>query len=109
MKHKVVKKGDAYKIDGDTVSKNKKFCPKCGPGVFMADHGTRIHCGRCGYTEFTTSKIEKKPAPKQTQETTKPAQVAEKPATETKKPADEPKKPAKETMESASKEKTPKK
>ncbi|MEM3374522.1 MAG: 30S ribosomal protein S27ae [Candidatus Woesearchaeota archaeon] len=29
-----------------------KTCPKCGPGVFMAEHKNRISCGKCGYTEF---------------------------------------------------------
>ncbi len=29
-----------------------KFCPKCGPGVMMADHKNRWHCGKCGYTEY---------------------------------------------------------
>ncbi len=27
-------------------------CPKCGNGVFMADHKDRYTCGRCGYSEF---------------------------------------------------------
>ncbi len=44
-----VKKGDAYK-DG---ARTKPVCPKCGPGVFMATHGDRVSCGKCGYTEFT--------------------------------------------------------
>ena len=30
----------------------KKTCPKCGAGVFMAEHKNRIACGKCGYTEF---------------------------------------------------------
>jgi len=30
----------------------KKSCPKCGPGVFMAEHKDRTSCGKCGYTEF---------------------------------------------------------
>ncbi len=30
----------------------RKFCPKCGKGVVMAKHGNRVHCGKCGYTEF---------------------------------------------------------
>lgn len=29
-----------------------KFCPKCGPGVRLADHGDRYSCGKCGYTEM---------------------------------------------------------
>jgi small subunit ribosomal protein S27Ae len=32
-------------------SKNKT-CPKCGPGVFLAEHKNRTACGKCGYTEF---------------------------------------------------------
>ncbi len=31
-------------------SKNKT-CPKCGPGVFLAEHDKRRSCGRCGYME----------------------------------------------------------
>ena len=34
-----------------TTAKNKT-CPKCGPGVFLAEHGNRSACGKCGYTEF---------------------------------------------------------
>lgn len=50
------KKGDAisrlYHIeDGKAVSKNKT-CPKCGPGVFLAEHKDRYTCGKCGYTAF---------------------------------------------------------
>lgn len=33
----------------------KKTCPKCGPGVFMAEHKDRFTCGKCGYTEFKKS------------------------------------------------------
>jgi len=29
-----------------------EFCTRCGEGVFMAGHGDRMACGRCGYTEF---------------------------------------------------------
>jgi small subunit ribosomal protein S27Ae len=45
-------KKDAYKIDGGKVTRLKKHCPKCGPGVFMAEHDDRVSCGKCGYTEF---------------------------------------------------------
>ncbi len=51
-KHKVTKKSEYYKIEGDKIVKTRKECPKCGPGVFMAEHKDRYHCGRCGYTEF---------------------------------------------------------
>ena len=32
--------------------KNKRECPKCGVGVFMAEHKDRFHCGKCGFSEF---------------------------------------------------------
>ncbi len=30
----------------------KKFCPKCGVGVHLAEHKDRYSCGKCGYTEL---------------------------------------------------------
>lgn len=30
--------------------KKIKKCPKCGAG--MAEHETRVACGKCGYTEY---------------------------------------------------------
>ncbi len=45
---KVVQMQNIYK-DGKLA---KKECPKCGKGVFLADHKNRISCGKCGYTEF---------------------------------------------------------
>ena len=42
----------AYKVEGDSVTRTKPVCPKCGPGTFMAVHKDRTSCGRCGYTEF---------------------------------------------------------
>lgn len=41
-----------YDVDGDEIERTREACPKCGPGVFLADHGDRRSCGRCGYTEF---------------------------------------------------------
>jgi small subunit ribosomal protein S27Ae len=52
-KVKVIAKGDAYKVEGDKVTRTKPSCPKCGPGVFMAAHKDRVSCGKCGYTEFS--------------------------------------------------------
>ncbi len=40
-----------YKIVGDKLEKGD-FCPRCGEGVFMVDHGNRKSCGQCGYTVF---------------------------------------------------------
>ncbi|WP_456369385.1 30S ribosomal protein S27ae [Geoglobus sp.] len=41
-----------YEIKGDKVVRTRKFCPRCGEGVFLAEHKDRRTCGRCGYTEF---------------------------------------------------------
>ncbi|OIO42479.1 30S ribosomal protein S27ae [Candidatus Pacearchaeota archaeon CG1_02_39_14] len=38
-------------MEGTSV-KRKQHCPRCGPGVFLADRKDRKHCGKCGYTEF---------------------------------------------------------
>ena len=42
-----------YSVEGGVLKRNTKFCPKCGPGVFLAKHKNRVSCGKCGYTEFT--------------------------------------------------------
>lgn len=52
VKAKAFNKKDAYKVEGDKITRVKTACPKCGPGVFMAVHKDRTSCGKCGYTEF---------------------------------------------------------
>ena len=52
VKNKVAgKKYAKYAVSGDKIER-KPNCPKCGPGVFMADHKDRQTCGACGYTHF---------------------------------------------------------
>jgi small subunit ribosomal protein S27Ae len=46
------KRGSFFKVEGGKVTTAKKYCPRCGPGVMMADHKDRSACGKCGYTEF---------------------------------------------------------
>ncbi|MDD1666632.1 MAG: 30S ribosomal protein S27ae [Methanomicrobiales archaeon] len=47
-----VKRSSLYTLqDGKAVPK-RRHCPRCGPGVLMAEHKDRVSCGRCGYTEF---------------------------------------------------------
>lgn len=46
-----VKKSKKYTIENNEIKKTGKFCSKCGPGVFMAEHKDRKTCGKCGYTE----------------------------------------------------------
>lgn len=53
-----------YEVSGEAVDRARKECPKCGPGVFLADHGDRVACGRCGYTEFTGGKTKSTAQPK---------------------------------------------
>lgn len=36
---------------GDSLKRKNKFCPKCGPGIFLAAHKDRVTCGKCGYME----------------------------------------------------------
>ncbi len=42
-----------YKVDGETLSRLRKDCPRCGKGYFMAQHMNRLTCGHCGYTTYT--------------------------------------------------------
>jgi len=40
-----------YSIEGDSLKK-KRFCPRCGPGIFLGEHQNRLVCGKCGYVEI---------------------------------------------------------
>ena len=50
------KKYSHYSVGGDNVVRNKKHCPRCGPGTFLAGHRGRLYCGKCHYNEFTENK-----------------------------------------------------
>jgi len=54
------KKYSKYKIDGDKITRTLKFCPRCGPGVFLMNSKGRLYCGKCHYTEFEGKKAEEK-------------------------------------------------
>ncbi|MCP8304136.1 MAG: 30S ribosomal protein S27ae [archaeon] len=41
-----------YRIDGPSLVRLRKECPRCGRGVFLAEHEDRSTCGKCGYTIF---------------------------------------------------------
>jgi small subunit ribosomal protein S27Ae len=51
-KKKSVKKSNFYGVSDNKIERKHKNCPKCGDGVFLAEHKNRVSCGRCGYTEF---------------------------------------------------------
>lgn len=52
------KKYKMYSVEGDAL-KREKYCPRCGPGIFLMKTKDRAYCGKCHYTEF-----EKKESPK---------------------------------------------
>ncbi len=41
-----------YKVEGDTVTRKKKVCERCGDSVYMAEHPDRQTCGKCGFTIY---------------------------------------------------------
>jgi len=45
-----------YRVENGKVVRLRKICPKCGPGVFLAEHKDRYTCGKCGYTEWKKAK-----------------------------------------------------
>ena len=52
-----------YEISSDgTLKRKNRFCPRCGPGYFMADMYNRDVCGNCGFTEFKEKPGKKKGA-----------------------------------------------
>jgi small subunit ribosomal protein S27Ae len=44
-----------YDLKDTHLVRKRKECPKCGTGVYMAEHADRKACGRCGYTEFNSA------------------------------------------------------
>ncbi|MHC1567749.1 MAG: 30S ribosomal protein S27ae [Candidatus Syntropharchaeia archaeon] len=45
-----------YTITEEGIKRNRATCPRCGDGVFLAEHRDRRACGKCGYTEFKKKK-----------------------------------------------------
>jgi ubiquitin-small subunit ribosomal protein S27Ae len=41
-----------YQASGNRAERKNKFCPKCGTGVFLANHKDRETCGKCSYVNF---------------------------------------------------------
>ncbi|MCK5149480.1 30S ribosomal protein S27ae [Candidatus Pacearchaeota archaeon] len=50
------KKYTKYKIEGDKITR-ERFCPRCGPGVFLMKSQGRVYCGKCHYAEFQGKKV----------------------------------------------------
>jgi len=47
-----IKRSAYFAVDGETATLKRRYCPRCGAGVVLAEHEDRAACGRCGYTEF---------------------------------------------------------
>ncbi len=45
-------KSDIFEVEDGKIKRKRRNCPKCGDGVFLAEHDNRASCGKCGYTEF---------------------------------------------------------
>lgn len=45
------KKYSKYKVENDILVR-EKYCPRCGPGIFLMNTSNRLYCGKCRYTEF---------------------------------------------------------
>ncbi len=48
-------KAIAYNVSGEKLERKKIICPKCGPGIFLAEHKDRYTCGKCSYTQWKTT------------------------------------------------------
>jgi small subunit ribosomal protein S27Ae len=55
----VSKKSSKYKIENGKIVRDK-YCPRCGPGIFLMQAKDRSYCGKCHYTDF----IKKTPSDK---------------------------------------------
>ena len=45
-------KREIYLVQDSKLVRQRRFCPRCGPGIFLAEHKDRFACGKCSYTEF---------------------------------------------------------
>ena len=65
-------------VESGAVSQQRKTCPNCGPGTFMAQHWDRYYCGLCHTTikmdaETVKKNYEKMRAKKEALETERKA------------------------------------
>ncbi len=53
------KKYTKYKIEGGKIIR-ERFCPRCGPGIFLSESQGKVYCGKCHYSEFESKKDQNK-------------------------------------------------
>ena len=39
-----------YKVEGDKLTR-ARYCQRCGPSSFLAEHSDRFVCGKCNFVE----------------------------------------------------------
>lgn len=59
-----------YTISEDGTLKKERFCPRCGPGIFLMKAENRFYCGKCHYSEFQTGSDKKEESEKKVVEAT---------------------------------------
>lgn len=52
-------KSRMYEVKDGKISRKAQSCPRCGDGVFLANHADRLSCGKCGYTEYKKKELAK--------------------------------------------------
>ncbi|MFQ6088143.1 MAG: 30S ribosomal protein S27ae [Candidatus Methanofastidiosia archaeon] len=45
-----------YEIKDGKLTRKNKQCPRCGAGTFLADHGDRLSCGKCRFTQWKSNR-----------------------------------------------------
>ena len=53
-----MKANENYEIRDGHIERLNQSCPRCGDGVFLAEHHDRRACGKCAYTEFKRKRKE---------------------------------------------------
>ena len=76
-----MKKIEFFKVEGNKINRIRRHCPKCGPGVFIAEHKDRFSCGKCGYTEFKSGGKKERPVVPQDKPAEKPKEPIKEEAT----------------------------
>lgn len=56
-----MQKRELYSVEGEKLVRSRRTCPRCGAGVFLAEHADRYSCGKCGYTEIRKEPKKEKP------------------------------------------------
>lgn len=46
----MTEKWKLYDTKGAKLQRKNRTCPRCGEGIFLAEHKNRLSCGSCGYT-----------------------------------------------------------